>query len=200
MDYLSSPAKTDAPPVNRYERMIDDLNGSLSEMRGAVIGARKLADTLGAVADDGGDQLAGRLIIGERQLGVIESALTNIDSVLTTVETSMNSDPDAPVLVNLLLDEEQAESLDRTINNVRDLSDELRDGEKTVFTRIAGEDHGVKFDSIVTRTERLSARANEMIDQLEESGGSAARGAKIYGVVTALAQALSTIAVLGIWR
>ena len=200
MDYLSSPAKTDAPPVNRYERMIDDLNGSLSEMRGAVLGARKLADTLSTVADGGGDQLAGRLIIGERQLGVIESALTHIDSVLTTVEASMNADPEAPLLVNLLLDEDQAESLDRTIDNVRDLSDELRDGEKTVFTRIAGEDHGVKFDSIVTRTERLSARANEMIDQLEESGGSAARGAKIYGVVTALAQALSTIAVLGIWR
>ena len=52
----------------------------------------------------------------------------------------------------------------------------------------------------VERPERLSGRANEMIDQMETSGGSAVRGAKIYGVVTALAQALSTIAVLGIWK
>ncbi|MEZ4416373.1 MAG: hypothetical protein R3E10_11565 [Gemmatimonadota bacterium] len=200
MDYLSSPAKADAPPQNRYERIIDDLNGSLAEMRGAVLGARRLADTLGAVADRGGDQLAGRLILGQRQLETLESALTHIDSVLTTVESSVSANPDAPLGAALFLNQEQAESVDRTIANVRALSDELRDGSKTVFTRIAGDRHGVRFDSIVVRTERLSERANEMLDQLEESGGSAARGAKIYGVVTALAQALSTIAVLGIWR
>ncbi|MEZ4425840.1 MAG: hypothetical protein R3E98_20765 [Gemmatimonadota bacterium] len=200
VDYLSSPAKADAPPVNRYERMIDDLNGSLAEMRGTVSGVRRLADTLGAAADRGPDQLAGRLVLGERQLATIESALTHIDSVLTTVEGRMNADPDTPPLQALLLDREQSESLDRTIANVRDLSDELRDGSKTVFTRIAGDRHGIRFDSILVRTERLSGRANEMIDQMETSGGSAVRGAKIYGVVTALAQALSTIAVLGIWK
>ena len=200
VDYLSSPSKTDAPPVNRYERMIDDFNGSLSEMRAAVTSARKLADTLGAVADGGGDQLAGRLIVGQRQLGVLESALGNIDSVLTTIEASVNSDPDRPPLVNLLFDDEQAESLDQTVANVRSLSEELRDGSQTVFTRIAGQDHGIRFDSIVVRTDRLSERANSMLDRLEADGGGAARSAKIYGIVTAVAQALSTIAVIGIWR
>lgn len=200
LDYLASPAKTDAPPVNRYERMVDDLNGSLSEVRTALGSARKLADTLGSVADAGADQLAGRLVLGQRQLGVIEGALTTIDSVLTTVEARVSEDPEAPLLANLLLDDEQTESLDATIDNVRSLSTELRNGEQTVFTRIAGEDHGVRFDSIMSRTERLSARAEDMLAGLEESGGGAARGAKIYGVVTALAQALSTIAVIGIWR
>ena len=90
--------------------------------------------------------------------------------------------------------------MDRTIANVRSLSDELRDGSRTVFTRIAGDDHGLRFDSIVVRTERLSRRANEVIDRLEEGGGGAAQSAKVYGIVTALAQALTTIAVLGIWR
>ncbi len=200
VDYLSSSSKTDAPPLNRYERMVDDLNGSLDEMHAAVASARKLADTLGSVADGGADQLAGRLLLGQRQLGVIESALTNIDSVLTTVESSVNSDPDRPALLGLLLDDEQAESLDQTIVNVRGLSEELRNGEKPVFTRIAGEHNGRRFDSIVARTDRLSVRANTMLDGLEESGGSAAKSAKIYGIVTALAQALSTIAVIGIWR
>jgi len=186
--------------VNRYERMIDDFNGSLSEMRAAVTSARRLADTLGAVADGGGDQLAGRLIVGQRQLGVIESALTNIDSVLSTVEASVGSDPDRPPLVNLLFDDQQAESLDRTVSNVRALSDELRDGSKNVFTRIAGPNNGIRFDSIVARTDRLSVRANSMLDRLEQDGGGAARSAKIYGIVTAVAQALSTIAVIGIWR
>ena len=59
MDYLASPSKAEAPPINRYERLIDDLNGSLSEVRGAVSSARKLADTLGSVADDGGINLPG---------------------------------------------------------------------------------------------------------------------------------------------
>lgn len=200
VDYLGSASKTDAPPLNRYERMIDDFNGSLVEMRAAVSSARKLADTISSVADGGGEQLAGRLVLGSRQLGVIESALTNIDSVLTTVEASVNSDPEQPPLVGLLLNDDQAESLDQTIANVRSLSDELRDGGTPVFTRIAGDENGMKFDSIVARTDRLSVRANEMIDRLNESGGSAAQGAKIYGIVTALAQALSTIAVIGIWR
>lgn len=200
VDYLSSSAKTDAPPLNRYERMVDDLNGSLFEMRTAVASARKLADTLGSVADGGADQLAGRLLLGQRQLGVIESALTNIDSVLTTVEASVNADPEQPALLGLLLDDEQSESLDRTIVNVRGLSEELRNGDTPVFTRIAGEYNGSRFDSIVARTDRLSVRANEMLDGLEESGGSAAKGAKIYGIVTALAQTLATIAVIGIWR
>jgi len=200
VDYLSSSAKTDAPPLNRYERMIDDLNGSLFEVRAAVTSARKLADTLSSVADGGGDQLAGRLVLGRRQLAVIESALTNIDSVLTTVEASVNDNPDQPPLLGLLLDAEQAESLDQTILNVRGLSEELRNGDTPVFTRIAGAHNGERFDSIVARTDRLSVRANSMLDGLEESGGSAARGAKIYGIVTVLAQALSTIAVIGIWR
>ena len=52
----------------------------------------------------------------------------------------------------------------------------------------------------MVRTERLSARADSMLTQLEESGGGAARSARTYGIVTALAQVLSAIAVLGIWR
>ena len=200
VDYLSSPGKSDAPPVNRYERLVDDLGGSLAEMRAAVSSARRFADTLGAVADGGGDQLAGRLVLGVRQLDVLEGALTNIDTVLATIESSVNADPDQPLLARILFDEGQAESVDSTIANVRALSDELRDGRQTVFTRIAGEEHGVRFDSIVVRTERLSERANSMLDQLEESGGSAAESAKLYGIVTAVAQALTTIAVLGIWR
>ena len=75
VDYLSAPGLSDAPPVNRYERLVDDLGGSLAEMRAAVSSARRFADTLGAVADAGGDQLAGRLVLGSRQLDVLEGAL-----------------------------------------------------------------------------------------------------------------------------
>ena len=197
VDYLAAPGKSEAPPVNRYERLVDDLGGSLTQLRAAVSSARRFADTLGAVADAGGDQLAGRLVLGERQVEVLEGALMSIDTVLSAVESSVSEDPERPVL-GLLFTDDQAESLDRTVDNVRSLSDELRDGSKTVFTRIAGENHGVRFDSIVVRTERLSARATEMLDQLEESGGDAARSARTYGIVTAVAQALTSIAAIGI--
>ncbi len=199
--YLTSPAKAEAPPTNRYERLVSDLNASLEALAATGANLEGITAAVEAESRVGRRGFVGRLALDDTTRDGLQQLLTSASAVLARVDTVTGDYGAKPgMLASLALADTATESLQRILDNVAGITERLDTG-RTLLAGLVGESVSGDLDTAVANIASLTGQLDTLLQSADTLLPAFQRDLKrispwaiAYGIITALAQATAALA------